>query len=136
MICFYEHRKYPRLSRSYPIQISNAGAGGECERIAGAGTTINVSARGVYFVNYTYVEIVPGMICDVLLTVASAIGNAPYVCPMNLKGTGKIIRVDHSFTDLLLTQRVALQLVKPLEFDRPSIPSEETRVGRSTDAER
>ncbi|MBI1848804.1 MAG: hypothetical protein HYR85_00515 [Planctomycetes bacterium] len=133
MICFYENRKYPRLDRSYPIQLTSVGSGGERERIAGAGTTINVSARGLYLVNYTYAEIFRGMTCDILITVPNALGNAPYVCPINLRGTGRIIRVDHCFSDLVFTQKVALQLAQPLQFDRPSAPCEETRAGQSSE---
>ncbi len=133
MICFLENRKYPRLTRSYPIQISSITPAGEHERITGAGTTINVSARGLYFVTYTYAEIFPGTPCNIRLTVPNALTNAPYVCPIGLKGTGKIVRVDNAFSDLLYSQRIALELAAPLEFDKPSVPREETRAGQSSD---
>jgi hypothetical protein len=133
MICFYENRKYPRLDRTFPIQLTCVGSGIDRERIAGAGTTINVSARGLYFVNYTYAEIFRGMTCDVLITVPSGLADAPYVCPINLRGTGRIVRVDHCFSDLVFTQKVALQLAHPLEFDRPSSPREEKRAGQSSE---
>ncbi len=133
MICFPEKRRYPRLSRSYPIKITRTTTDRdrELDPVVAGGTTINVSARGVYFVNYSYGEIFPDMPFDVVLTVPSSFSSKSYFCPINLHGAARVVRVDNYYTDLLFSQRVALEFRTPLELDKPCVPREGILQGES-----
>jgi len=129
MICFPEKRRYPRLIRSYPIKITKNSTPRESELLVAGGTTINVSARGVYFVNYSYGEIFPGMTFDIVLTVPSTLSSQPYIYPINLHGEAQVVRVDNYYTELLFSQRIALHFHTPLELDKPCVPSGDIHVG-------
>jgi len=131
MICFPEKRRYPRLTRSYPIKITRKAPDGDrgAEPTIAGGTTLNVSARGVYFVNYSYGEIFPDMTFEVILTVPSTFSSKSYFCPINLHGVARVVRVDNFYTDLLFSQRVALEFETPLELDKPCVPREGILVG-------
>ncbi len=130
MICFPEKRRYPRLTRSYPIKITKPTPVTDRDLLpsVAGGTTLNVSARGVYFVNYSYGEIFPDMTFDVVLTVPSSFSSKSYFCPINLHGSARVVRVDNLYTDLLFSQRVALEFALPLELDKPCVPQEGTLV--------
>jgi hypothetical protein len=107
------------LIRSYPIKITEKSTERESDTTVAGGTTINVSARGVYFVNYNYGEIFPGMTFDIVLTVPSTFSSQPHIYPINLHGIAKVVRVDNYYTDLLFSQRIALHFLSPLELDKP-----------------
>ena len=128
MICFPEKRRYPRLTRSYPIKIKRVALPGErsLDPSLAGGTTIDVSARGVYFVNYSYGEIFPDpdITFNVVLTVPSSFSSKSYFCPINLNGVARVTRVDNYYSDLLFSQRVALEFDTPLELDKPCVPRE------------
>lgn len=128
MICFPEKRRYPRLTRSYPIKIRRVASSRnrELDPTVAGGTTIDVSARGVYFVNYSYGEIFPDpdIAFNVVLTVPSTFSSKSYFCPINLHGMARVARVDNYYSDLLFTQRVALEFDTPLELDKPCVPQE------------
>ncbi len=132
MICFPEKRKYPRLTRSYPVKITGKTPARDraLEVTIAGGTTMNVSARGVYFVNYSYGEIFPDMAVDVILTVPSSYSSNAYFCPINLNGTARVVRVDNLYSDLLFSQRVALEFETSLELDKPCMPREGMLVGQ------
>ena len=126
MICFPEKRKYPRLTRSYPIKITKQTPerDRDVDATLAGGTTVNVSARGIYFVNYSYGEIFPGMLFNVVLAVPDSHTALSQVYPIELHGTARVIRVDNYFTEFHFSQKIALHLEAPLELEKPCMPRE------------